>query len=109
MMSEEPPLRRALAELGIDVPVSLVKVIGDRMELTLYGGKVMVWPRQGGKGPVAAALLANPERYRRPELRQAARRLGIAGGHLMKKAALIEAIRAWAAGGGEPEPPFPAH
>jgi hypothetical protein len=35
---------RAIRELGIDVPVYTTRVVGDRLELALYGGSVVYWP-----------------------------------------------------------------
>ena len=37
-------VRQALDELGIDRPVMLTRVVGGRIELTLYGGDVVIWP-----------------------------------------------------------------
>jgi hypothetical protein len=37
-------IRQALDELGIDKPYFECKVVGGRLELTLYGGDVVYWP-----------------------------------------------------------------
>ena len=37
-------IRQALDELGIDKPYFECKVVGSRLELTLYGGDVVYWP-----------------------------------------------------------------
>ena len=37
-------IRQALDELGIDKPYFECKVVGGRIELTLYGGDVVIWP-----------------------------------------------------------------
>ena len=37
-------IRQALEELGIDNPYFTCKVVGSRLELTLYGGDVVYWP-----------------------------------------------------------------
>lgn len=37
-------LDRAVDELGIDVPVLDMRLVGGRLELHLYGGQVVVWP-----------------------------------------------------------------
>ena len=37
-------IRQALDELGIDRPYLACRVVGNRLELTLYGGDVVTWP-----------------------------------------------------------------
>ena len=37
-------IRQALDELGIDRPYTVARVVGGRLELTLYGGDVVTWP-----------------------------------------------------------------
>lgn len=46
-------IRQALEELGIDRPYFQCRVVGGRLELTLYGGDVVYWPPDSpprGKG-----------------------------------------------------------
>lgn len=43
----KPPadtIRQALEDLGIDRPYYKTRVVGGRLELTLYGGDVVYWP-----------------------------------------------------------------
>ena len=40
----EETIRQALDELGIDRPYMGARVVGSRLELTLYGGDVVTWP-----------------------------------------------------------------
>jgi hypothetical protein len=44
---------RALLELGIDQPYYTCRVVGGRLEFTLYGGGVVFWPEDVGAGPGA--------------------------------------------------------
>ena len=37
-------IRQALQDLGIDRPYTRVRVVGNRLELTLYGGDIVTWP-----------------------------------------------------------------
>jgi hypothetical protein len=37
-------VRQALDELGINRPYYCCRVVGSRLELTLYGGDVVYWP-----------------------------------------------------------------
>lgn len=37
-------IRQALDELGINKPFYTCKVVGNRLEFTLYGGDVVTWP-----------------------------------------------------------------
>ena len=37
-------IRQALEDLGIDKPYMSCRVVGGRLELTLYGGDVVLWP-----------------------------------------------------------------
>jgi len=37
-------IRQALEDLGIDKPYMNCRVVGSRLELTLYGGDVVFWP-----------------------------------------------------------------
>jgi hypothetical protein len=41
-------IARALDELGIDKPYYVCRVVGGRLELTLYGGEVVYWPPRRG-------------------------------------------------------------
>lgn len=35
---------RAIKDLGINVPIYTTRVVGGRLELSLYGGDVVYWP-----------------------------------------------------------------
>jgi hypothetical protein len=37
-------IKQALDELGINVPYYTARVVGGRLELALYGGRVVYWP-----------------------------------------------------------------
>lgn len=37
---------RAIKDLGIDVPIYTTRVVGNRLELSLYGGSVVYWPEE---------------------------------------------------------------
>lgn len=37
-------IRQALDELGIDRPYFSSRIVGNRLELTLYGGDLVYWP-----------------------------------------------------------------
>ena len=42
--ADAPTIRQALDELGIDKPYYTCKVVGNRLEFSLYGGDVAIWP-----------------------------------------------------------------
>jgi hypothetical protein len=55
---------QALADLGITVPVSACRLVGNRLEFHLYGGQVLHWPVQDDdEGPATMQEDYNP----RPE------------------------------------------
>ena len=37
-------LQQAIRELGIDRPILMSRLVGNRLELTLYGGDLVYWP-----------------------------------------------------------------
>ncbi len=37
-------IEAAIRELDIDVPIGAIRSVGDRLELHLYGGRVLYWP-----------------------------------------------------------------
>lgn len=45
---------QALRELEIDVPVAACRLVGNRLEFRLYGGRVLYWPPAAGDQPPAA-------------------------------------------------------
>ena len=44
--ADDATIKKALADLGIDRPCMACRVVGARLELTLYGGDVVTWPPQ---------------------------------------------------------------
>jgi hypothetical protein len=44
IVADGPTIARAILDLHIDVPVFNARVVGDRLELRLFGGKVAYWP-----------------------------------------------------------------
>lgn len=42
--NDDATIRQALEELGIDRPYLSCRVVGNRLELSLYGGDVVTWP-----------------------------------------------------------------
>ena len=42
-------IKRALQDLGITVPFYRARVVGNRLELSLYGGDVVYWPPKKGE------------------------------------------------------------
>jgi hypothetical protein len=44
LVADGPTIARAILDLHLDVPVYNARVVGDRLELRLFGGKVAYWP-----------------------------------------------------------------
>jgi hypothetical protein len=44
LVADGPTIARAILDLHIDVPVFNARVVGDRLELRLFGGNVAYWP-----------------------------------------------------------------
>ena len=44
--ADQDTINQALADLGIDRPYTTVRVVGNRLELALYGGDIVTWPPQ---------------------------------------------------------------
>ena len=42
-------VEQAVKALGIDVPVMACRMVGDRMELHLYGGQVVFYPQEANR------------------------------------------------------------
>jgi hypothetical protein len=96
-------VKKAVEELGIDTPLRLVRVIGDRLELHTPQ-QVYTWPpadapdkkKYEDKGTVERLWMANnPHLYNRTQLRQLGRSLGIPGASKMNKVPLVKAIKHW--------------
>jgi hypothetical protein len=51
IVADKQTVARAILELHINVPVYHARVVGDRIELRLYGGKVAYWPPAEALGP----------------------------------------------------------
>ncbi|MFC2031569.1 hypothetical protein ACFLWA_12690 [Chloroflexota bacterium] len=45
---------KAIADLGINVPIYRTRVVGGRLELFCYGGRVLFWPAEQEDPPHAA-------------------------------------------------------
>ena len=54
-------VKKAVEELEIDVPVQAVRMVGNRLELYLYGGQVVSWTAP------AAARKRKPAQKKRSE------------------------------------------
>ena len=77
-------LKEMVQELGIDKPVMATRVVGNRVELYLYGGEVLNYP------PTVPALDLDDLSLK--ELRALAKEAGIAGYSKMKRDDLIAAL-----------------
>jgi hypothetical protein len=55
LVADKHTVARAILELHINVPVYSALVVGDRIELRLYGGKVAYWPPAETLGPPGPA------------------------------------------------------
>lgn len=92
-------IKQAIEELGIDKPVMTSRVVGDRVELTLYGGERITYAPARPTKASAKDDVAEPantpvilEGLTVAELRTRAADAGISGRTTMKKAELIEAL-----------------
>jgi hypothetical protein len=54
MTEKEELIKKAVAELGINKPVMASKMIGNRLELYLYGGEVVSYTTTASKKKSAA-------------------------------------------------------
>ena len=102
MQADPITIKQAAQELGLDVPIGAVKVVGDRLELTLYGGRVVTWfeqpqnlPRGWPEDPFLREMLEKPNHFKREELRQLGEWLNIEGAGKMNKVSLVKAIKKW--------------
>jgi hypothetical protein len=55
IVADAGTIRQALDELAIDRPYMGARVVGNRLELTLYGGDVVTWPPKPARKPRARA------------------------------------------------------
>ena len=44
IVADEDTIRRAVEDLGINRPFYTCRVVGARLEFTLYGGDLIYWP-----------------------------------------------------------------
>jgi hypothetical protein len=98
-------IKQATEYLGIDVPIMSSRVVGDRIELFLYGGQRITW--KAGNQPVTPVLSevevadqapdqAKPldlSEYTRAQLLDLATEHKIPGRAKMTKAQLVKAIQ----------------
>lgn len=94
MNDETALIKQATAELGIDKPIMSYKVVGDRIELHLFGGSTAVWTARPMPTEDAGPDLAGPtfEDLSLRELRILAGARKIVGRSKMNRAQLIEAL-----------------
>jgi hypothetical protein len=83
-------VKEAAIKLGVDKPIMSHKVVGDRIELHLYGGSVVTWPPPGKR--LHPGLIDQLEDRPVSELRKLAREYHIAGQSKMNRAQLIAAL-----------------
>ena len=81
-------MKQIAEELGIDVPIMSSKVVGNRVELYLYGGQVLNYPPVDDKKVPAVDL----QTMTVGELREIAKIAEVPGYSKMKKAQLIKAL-----------------
>jgi hypothetical protein len=90
-------IKAATLFLGIDVPIMSSRVVGDRIELFLYGGQRITW--KAGNQPVTAdqapdqAQPLDLSKYTRAQLLDLATEHKIPGRAKMTKAQLVKAIQ----------------
>ena len=51
-------IQRAIRDLQIDVPILHARLVGNRLELYLYGGRILTWP---DRPPQAETPPADPQ------------------------------------------------
>jgi hypothetical protein len=97
-------IKQATEYLGIDVPIMSTRVVGDRIELYLYGGQRVTWKagNQPARTETAAATWSAPadqaqpldlSKYTRAQLLDLATEHKIPGRARMTKAQLVKAIQ----------------
>jgi hypothetical protein len=120
MNADPATIRQAAADLAVDTPIYTARVVGDRLELRLYGGATVYWPAgpvgqdnalsgqaassPGGEqvtdlpdGEQAASRPSSPplERLGRATLRAMARDLGLPGWELLGARELRRALKGY--------------
>jgi hypothetical protein len=58
----EITLEQAVNALGIDVPVMACRMVGDRLELHLYGGRVVFYPEMEEESPARKSRRGRPKK-----------------------------------------------
>lgn len=85
-MTDEELIKQAVKELGIDKPIMRHKVVGDRLELYLYGGQTLTYGI--AKTPDQPVFLKSKK-----ELLAEAKERGLDVTARMTKAQLIKALK----------------
>jgi hypothetical protein len=114
-------IRDAIQAHNVNVPIYQARIVGGRLELSLYGGRVVYHParpittppeiielrnaREYADLPHNEAILKNPHLFNRKELRTLAAGLDIKGAKSMNKGPLLKAIKEWKAGNAWLPPP----
>jgi hypothetical protein len=83
-------IKQAVKELGINVPVMATRMVGNRLELYLYGGRVVFWePPNDYQATFDRVYL---ESLKVVELRSLAKQANIVDYNKLKKDQLIERL-----------------
>jgi hypothetical protein len=61
VQADAATIRQALDDLGINRPYTGCRVVGGRLELTLYGGDVVTWPPEPEAKPKRSRARRKPK------------------------------------------------
>lgn len=91
-MANEEQIKKAVSELGINVPVMASRMVGNRLELYLYGGSIVTWePGNSSQHTMDKMYLGT---LTIKELQQIAKDAGLTGYSGLKKRELVNRILA---------------
>lgn len=87
-------LLRAARRLGVDAPILAARLVGNRLELHLYGGRVVEYPLAAPEGEGQTRDLTMPGLYVLPlvELRRVAEARGVSLRGARSKAEVIQRL-----------------